>query len=228
MSELSRGLARGRIDQGFFGVFRRELEAKLWALVFLVLCLFQTWINYDLGRRSKVVPYLVHTDPWGRTGIAGGAAGELTVEAGHGESLCRGTIPEVIQRLRTVMPDEYGLKSNIAWAYSFLGAEGRAFVDSYLAEDDPRLLSKRFRRVVSVLELLRLPESEKSYRAVWTEAYYSLRDGGRGDRELWSAVVTCSVDPPNAREMRTEMVNPFGVKLDLQWSPSTVDQEGEK
>jgi type IV secretory pathway TrbF-like protein len=70
--------------------------------------------------------------------------------------------------------------------------------------------------------VLSMGEGEESFRVQWTEEIRT-PGGALERRELWQALVTVAVDPPEAIE--EVLVNPLGIRVvDFDWQ--RIEEDG--
>ncbi len=195
---------------------QEALRRTQWAVLGLVLILgVLIAALLHASREAKVIPYVVEVDRHGNA-VASGPATEM---------------PEVDRRLivhhlvlwitraRTVTRDSGLQRREILEAYELTGGRAVGLLNDWYRETKPfaRAESQTITVTVDDVEsLLALDSSLDRWRIQWTETRRSA-SGAQLGTELWQALVTVEVDPPERLE--EVHANPLGVFVtDFDWT----------
>jgi len=164
------------------------------------------------ANRSKLVPYVVEVDRHGAA-AAFGPAEEL---ARPEKRMIVHVLGLWVRSTRTVTLDRVELRRQLERAYAHTGGRAVGLLNDWYRRHPP--FARLEEETVSVAEIdsvLSLGEGEERFRVQWTEEIR--RPGGEWvGRELWQALVTVAVEPPEAIE--EVLVNPLGVQVvDFDW-----------
>lgn len=191
----------------------RALARAQWlavGLVLIVVLLSAGLIHH--ANRSKLVPYVVEVDRHGAA-AAFGPAEELTRPD---RRMILHVLGLWVRSTRTVTVDRAELRRQLERAYAHTGGRAVGLLNEWYRRQPP--FARAEEESVSVAEIesiLSLGEGEERFRIQWSE---EIREPGGAlrRRELWQALVTVAVDPPEAVDEVLE--NPLGIKVtDFDW-----------
>jgi len=188
-----------------------------WQIVaFLALgALFVMTVGYvHLASSSRITPYVVEVAALGQARAFGPAE---RMPASEMDRAVTAELAEFITNARRVVADVGAQREVILEAYAFADAKARTFLNHHYSQEqnDPRFLSQRIRRTISVESILKMPDTD-SYKVRWTEREIGLTSA-HALRTSWEAILAVRIDPP-ATEADL-LVNPLGVKVyDINWS----------
>lgn len=184
-----------------------------------ILCIALTALAALLGggllyhaNRSKLVPYVVEVDRHGAAAAFGPA--EELIEPDR--RMIVHVLGLWVRSTRTVTLDRVELRRQLERAYAHTGGRAVGLLNEWYRRHPP--FARLEEETVSVAEIdsvLSMGESEERFRVQWSEEVR--RPGGAlVRRELWQALVTVAVDPPEAIE--EVVVNPLGIRVvDFDW-----------
>jgi len=164
-----------------------------------------------LSGEQRIVPYLVRVE--GDGAVAG--VEPLRERAQASEAMVRHALGLFIVNARTVTTDRVAQRRLILRAYDYAaGRAGGGLNDHYRAHP-PFSRAARTTVTPTLTSLLYLSERDV-YEVHWTEAVRNL-NGAVVERETWRALLTVTIEPPEAVE--EALVNPLGIRVaDLDWT----------
>jgi type IV secretion system protein VirB5 len=133
-------------------------------------------------------------------------------------------LAEFITNARRIVADVGAQREIILEAYAFADERARTFLNHHYsqAQNDPRLLSQRIRRTISIESILKMPDSD-SYKVRWTEREIG-RTSASALRTSWEGILAVRIVPPETEA--DILVNPLGVKIyDINWSQMHTVEE---
>lgn len=177
----------------------------------LVAALLGAGLLHHVGR-SKLIPYVVEVDRHGATAAFGPAE-----ELGRPERrMILHALGLWVRSVRTVTLDRVELRRQLERAYAYTGGRAVELLNEWYRRNPPfARLEEETVSVAEVDSVLATGGSESTFRIQWSEEVRN-RAGARLRRELWQALVTVEVDPPEAIE--EVLVNPLGIRVtDFDW-----------
>jgi type IV secretion system protein TrbF len=206
----------GRIDasvrrQGLLRVLAVGSAALSVALLVAVVALLR------MGGDPELVPYLVQVDGDGAVVevdalTRGSAAVEPT------EAMVRHALGLFVVNSRTVTTDRVAQRRLILRAYDYASGRAVGVLNDHYRSTPPFSRAARTTVTPTLTSLLYLSERDV-YEVLWTEAVRNL-NGALVERQTWRALLTVTIDPPEAVE--DALANPLGIKVaDLDWTRLT-------
>ena len=198
---------------------RRRQEAlrrTQWAVLLLVLITAGLIVAFlDASREAKVIPYVVEVDRHGNA-VAAGPASQV---AQTDRRLIIHHLVLWITRTRTVTRDAHIQRREILEAYELTGGRAVGLLNDWYRERKPFALAQTQTVTVTVDDvesLLAFDASLDRWRIQWTETRRS-SSGATVGTELWQALVTVEVDPPE--RLDEVRANPLGIYVtDFDWT----------
>lgn len=173
--------------------------------------------------QAGYVPYLVSVDDFDQVTILGPAE---KLNTNH-DRLVRAELFKWIRLMRSVHGDEEYIEEQLRDGFSMVSNNVAGRLNDYYGEEenDPRVLSRNFRRSIEVSQILQTDDSG-NWRIQWVETTTNLRGGSRESQE-WEAFIEVENHPPSSSE--TILKNPLGLYItELNWgaiSPTTLNEE---
>ena len=164
------------------------------------------------ANRSKLVPYVVEVDRHGAAAAFGPA--EELIEPDR--RMIVHVLGLWVRSARTVTLDRVELRRQLERAYAHTGGRAVGLLNDWYRRHPPFVrLEEETVSVAEIDSVLSMGESEERFRVQWTEEIRT-PGGALVRRELWQALVTVAVDPPEAIE--EVVVNPLGIRVtDFDW-----------
>ncbi len=172
-----------------------------------------------LASESRVTPYVVEVDKFGRAAAFGPA--DRTLESDP--RIVEATLSVFLRNVRAVSSDGVVQRELLFRAYAHATGKARDFLDAYFAspDHDPRVVGQSVTRAVEINSILAVPGSSV-WRAQWTEHERPVVLGLARDA-AWEAYLTVVVRRPHAAAVVEE--NPLGIYVsDLSWAEVTKSQ----
>lgn len=170
-----------------------------------------------LGGEPELVPYLVQVDGEGAVvevdALSGGSAAVEPTEA-----MVRHALGLFVVNARTVTTDRVAQRRLILRAYDYAAGRAVGVLNDHYRSTPPFSRAARTTVTPTLTSLLYLSERDV-YEVLWTEAVRNL-NGALVERQTWRALLTVTIDPPEAVE--EALANPLGIKVaDLDWTRLT-------
>lgn len=214
----------------FFSLWAHQGKQRFQLFVVAVLALsalvLLTVSYIRLAHASRFVPFLYVV----RNGevLPLGTAHPIP---GDAEPVVVSSLATFIAAVRAVYRDPHAERASLTKAYVYLpgdnpNATSTAFLEAYLAANDPRTLAERFSRTVEIVSILKIPQKSadsagSTWRIRWREMEYPVGTALSQTAE-WEAFATVRVHPK--RIVDAYDPNPFGVYIDhLSWSRLTPE-----
>jgi type IV secretion system protein VirB5 len=209
-------------DQG-----KQRHQLLVITLFSLTLCVVLLISYVRLAHSSRFVPFLYIVDRSGEV-LALGGAKPLPADS---DGTVYYSLATFITNLRAVYSDPLAERAALKSAYVYLpgdnpDARSKPFLEAYMSDHDPRVLSQSFSRTAEIVSLLKLPNRQADkpsksgvssiWRVRWRETTYPISTGISETTE-WEAFATVRLHPK--RIVESFDPNPFGVYVDqLNWS----------
>ncbi len=204
--------ARREWDERYGEIITRAKNWRFVAMLSAMATLAAVAGIVVLSARSKVVPFVIAIDSFGRT-VAAGPAEETTTTD---EKLKKAALFTWIEDVRLVTTDPFAQRKaiNHVYAHLALGSEAQAFVTAFYRADTPQKRSQT--QTVSIEVKSVLPNSNRTYEIEWIETTHDL-NGGILATDHWKGSFTIAINPPT--EERLMRINPLGIYItDAAWT----------
>lgn len=212
-----------------FGKQRFQMFSITLVSLAISLTLLVSYVR--LAHASRFVPFLYVVDRSGEV-LALGIAHPVSTDA---DAVVYHALEEFTTGVRAVFRDPNAERYALKKAYAYLpGDNPRAtstgFLETYMSNNDPRVLADRFSRTAEIVSILKIPQKSpdrgangqsSTWRIRWRETTYPVGTA-QGETSEWEAFVTVRLHPK--RTVEAFDPNPFGVFIDhLSWSRLTPE-----
>jgi type IV secretion system protein TrbF len=190
-------------------------RAKNWRTVALLcglIALVSTGGVVYLSARSRVIPFVVLMDSFGRP-VASGAAEQAS--AGD-DRLKRAAVLDWVENLRLVTTDAVAQRKAIDRVYAHIatGSSAQNFISDFYRSDPPFKRAQTSTVAVEVKSVL--PTTDRTYEVEWTETSRDLY-GTIKSVDRWKGSFTIALSPPT--EERQARINPLGIYVtEASWA----------
>lgn len=193
------------------------LRRTQWTVIGLLVVLGGLVAAYvHVSQEARVIPYVVEVDRHGNA-LTIGPASELNEPD---RRIITHHLVLWITRARTVTRDAALQRREIMETYDLTSGRAVGLLNDWYRERKPFALAEKQTITVTVDEdvesVLALDDSLERWRIQWTETIRT-RGGSVQATELWQALVTIQVDPPDRLDEVT--ANPLGIYVtDFDWT----------
>lgn len=204
--------ARREWDERYGDLITRAKNWRLAAFLALGIAVIETGGLIALSLRSKVVPFVVAVDNFGRV-VASGTADQVSAAD---DRLKRAALVQWVSDLRTVTSDGVAQRKGIDRVYSMVGrgTPAQVQVSEYYRNDPPYKRAQT--QMVSVDVKAVYSSSDKTWELEWVEVARGIT-GDVQSEQRWKGSFTLAVNPPS--DERLARMNPLGLYItNLSWS----------
>ena len=204
--------ARREWDERYGDLISRARNWRTMALLSGLVALIATAGVVWLSARSRVVPFVVLLDSFGRPVVSGLA--EQASEAD--DRLKRAEILSWVENLRLVTGDAVAQRKAIDRVYAHIasGSHAQTFVSEFYRSDPPFKRAQTDTVDVDVKSVL--PTSNRTYEVDWIETTRDLY-GAVKSSDHWKGSFIIALNPPS--DERIARINPLGIYVtQASWS----------
>lgn len=213
---------RHEFHNRLYDLVRAKRNWQIVAFLALAALLVVTVGYVQMASSSRITPYVVEVDALGQA-RAFGPAERMPIS--QMDRAVTAELAEFITNARRVIADVSAQREAIVEAYAFVDQKAQTFLNHFYSQEqnDPRFLSQRVRRKISIESILKMPESD-SYKVRWTEREIGL-NSSTALRTSWEAILAVKMEPPETEA--GVLVNPLGLRIyDINWSKiHTIEEE---
>jgi len=202
--------ARAEFESVFSNAARRARNWQLVAFIALGLLAFRIGQEGYATVTSRIVPYIVEVDQFGRAQAFGPAEPLKATD----QRIIIAQLAQFVRDVRTVIPDAPAQADVMRRAYAYADQGAGVYLNTYFADPahDPRLLGLELSRHVEVTSVLPLPNSH-TWKVQWTETDTPRQTDAVTSFtpriSAWEALLTTRVVPP--KDASTLELNPLGL-----------------
>ena len=205
-------VARKEWDERYGELITREANWRMMALLCAAIALLAVGGLFYLGAQSKIRPYIVQVDSFGRQVGAGFVTGEASVT----DAVRKATLTRFVTDLRSVVSDGVVQRQMIERVYAHIanGSAAQNQISDFYRSDPPQ--QRAATQIVTVEIVAAFAPSPSTYEVEWIETTRDI-NGKVVAETRWRGNFTLKESKSN--DLAAVSLNPLGIYVtNVSWS----------